>query len=166
MQIISGMWPTQKQPQHAYVLGNRNYSYWSASFKSLCSHWVSTERSIFGYSWVLWDWIWKGQPTLAYMKWIQYWGCSHHFSEVLSSAVSTSSNSSPWLQKPLCFPKSGLILHALLVSCLLVCFSWQSFYTYQTVIKAAVPINYSNWIWCPSHTHHKGYAHIYIHTLK
>lgn len=37
MQIISSMWPTQKQLQHAYDLGNQNYSYWSALFKSLCS---------------------------------------------------------------------------------------------------------------------------------
>lgn len=82
-----------------------------------------TESSTFGSSWVLWGLIWKGQPTLAHVKWTQYWGCSHHFSEVLFSAVSTSSDSSPWLQKPLCFPKPGLILHTLLVSCLLVCFS-------------------------------------------
>lgn len=37
MQIISRMWSTQKQLQHAYDLGNGNYSYWSALFKSLCS---------------------------------------------------------------------------------------------------------------------------------
>lgn len=162
MQIIISMWPTQKQPQHAYVLGNRNYSYWSALFRSLCSCWVSL-RAV----------------SLDTVEFCGFWAERQHHSclDEMDSVLRMQPSSfwsslqysvyinwhQPLITETTVFPQAWTnppcpfsVMPTSLLSL--------TKFPYRTVINAAVPINYSNWMWFPTHTPQQTCTHVHLCT--
>lgn len=110
----------------------------------------------------------KGKPTLVWMIWMQYSGCSYHLSQVHSSTTSASRGIRPitetWNRK--FFPQASANPQCPFSAMPASLLSLPKTLYRTTVIKAAAPINCSNGMCSHPHPHPKRLAHIYLRGRK